>query len=273
MHEDMLEQDVALILNEIYCITGYSFIDYTAAIVMRRLQRRLSSDKITNLQDLLAALRMNPTYAFQLIPDFSIHVTEMFRNPHFFKYIREVVLPDLRDKEFIRIWVAGCSSGEEVYSLAILLHEVGLYQRCRIYATDMNEGIILQAKSGRIPLNKLDDYAQNYVSAGGNEPFLDYFYYKDQVPYLRTDLLKNILFSHHNLVSDRSFNEFHVIFCRNVLIYFNQSLRNQVHSLLFDSLAFNGYLALGDKETIRFTKYASFYCHLSPQQKLYKRIL
>jgi chemotaxis protein methyltransferase CheR len=273
MDKEILEDEIILILNEIYNITGYSFKDYSAAVVMRRLQRRLTSDKISTLQELLAKLRKNPDYAFELVPDFSIHVTEMFRNPHFFKYIREDILPELSKREFIRIWVAGCSSGEEVYSLAILLHEAGLYQRCRIYATDMNEGIILQAKSGKIPLNKLDGYARNYISAGGKDLFINYFHYKEEVPYLRTDLLKNILFSHHNLVSDRSFNEFHIIFCRNVLIYFNQFLRDKVHSLLFDSLADNGYLALGDKETIRFTKYAAFYRHLSPLQKLYKRIL
>jgi chemotaxis protein methyltransferase CheR len=269
--EDHFEEDVARILSEIYRITGYSFKDYTVAIVMRRLQRRLISEKIANLQELLNRIKMNPEYAFQLITDFSIHVTEMFRNPHFFKYIRETVIPDLEKKDFIRIWVAGCSTGEEVYSLAILLYEAGLYDRCRIYATDIDETIILQAKSGLIPIYKVDDYTTNYVSAGGNETFMDYFSFRDKSPYLRTDLLKNIVFAHHNLVSDRSFNEFHLIFCRNVLIYFNQILRNHVHTLLFNSLALNGYLALGDKETIRFTKHASCYLHLSPLQKLYKR--
>jgi chemotaxis protein methyltransferase CheR len=269
--EDQLEEDVALILSEIYRITGYNFKDYTAAIVMRRLRRRLISEKIANLQELLDIIKKNPMYAFQLITDFSIHVTEMFRNPHFFKYIREAIIPELKEKDFIRIWVAGCSTGEEVYSLAILLYEAGLYDRCRIYATDMNERIILQAKSGLIPMHKVDDYAKNYVSAGGKETFMDYFSFQDKSPYLRTDLLKNIVFAHHNLVSDRSFNEFHVIFCRNVLIYFNQILRDHVHTLLFNSLALDGYLALGEKETIRFTKHASCYLQLSPLQKLYKR--
>jgi chemotaxis protein methyltransferase CheR len=185
--------------------------------------------------------------------------------------MREAVIPILQEKDFIRIWVAGCSTGEEVYSLAILLYEAGLYNRCRIYATDMNERIILQAKSGLIPIHKVEYYTNSYVSAGGNEKFLDYFSIQDKSPYLRTDLLKNIVFAHHNLVSDRSFNEFHIIFCRNVLIYFNQFLRNHVHTLLYNSLALNGYLALGDKETIRFTKHASCYLHLSPLQKLYKR--
>jgi chemotaxis protein methyltransferase CheR len=159
-----------------------------------------------------------------------------------------------------------------VYSLAILLQEEGLYERCRIYATDMNEGIILQAKSGRISEKKMEDYANNYIAAGGNEQFNQYFYLKDSSPHLRSDLLKNILFSHHNLVTDGSFNEFHVIFCRNVLIYFNKNLRNHVHSLLFDSLALNGYLVLGDRENIRFTRHASRFCNLSPQQRIYQRI-
>jgi chemotaxis protein methyltransferase CheR len=270
--EDILDKDIEMILSEIYHITGYSFKDYSAAIIKRRLQRRLISERISGLPELLQRIKWDPNFAFQFIADFSINVTEMFRNPHFFKYIKEAVIPELKEKEFIRIWVAGCSTGDEVYSLAVLLYEAGLYQRCRIYATDMNESIILQAKSGIIPHKKLDEFASNYILAGGNEQLKEYFSIKDKIPYLRADLLKNILFSHHNLVSDRSFNEFHVIFCRNVLIYFNQQLRDHVHTLLFESLALNGYLALGDKETIRFTKHAAHYLKISPQQKIYKRI-
>ncbi|MDB5056438.1 MAG: cheR methyltransferase, binding domain protein, partial [Bacilli bacterium] len=212
-----IEGEVELILTEIYSITGYNFKDYSAVIVMRRLHRRLISEGISSLRELLNKIKNNPDYAFQLITDFSINVTEMFRNPHFFKYFREHVIPDLKEQEFIRIWAAGCSTGEEVYSLAILLHEEGLYHRCRIYATDMNESIIFQAKSGRISVKKMQDYSKNYMTAGGNEHLSQYFYLKENVPYLHSDLLKNILFSHHNLVTDRSFNEFHVIFCRNVL--------------------------------------------------------
>jgi chemotaxis protein methyltransferase CheR len=268
----LLEEDVELILTEVFETTGYNFKDYSAAIVIRRLQRRLISEGISSLQELLNKIKNNSDYAFQLVSDFSINVTEMFRNPHLFKYFREHVIPDLKEHEFIRIWAAGCSTGEEVYSLAILLHEEGLYHRCRIYATDMNESIIVKAKSGGIPIKKMQDYSNNYIMSGGMKQLNQYFYLKDNMPYLRTDLLKNILFSHHNLVTDRSFNEFHVIFCRNVLIYFNQNLRNHVHSLLFDSLALNGYLALGDRESIRFTKYAPRYFNLSPQMRIYKRI-
>ncbi|MDB5054434.1 MAG: methyltransferase, CheR family protein [Bacilli bacterium] len=269
---DLLEEDVELILTEIYSITGYNFKNYSAVIVMRRLQRRLISEGITNLSALLNKIKNNPNYAFQLIADFSINVTEMFRNPHFFRYFREHVISQLKEKDFIRIWAAGCSTGEEVYSLAILLHEEGIYHRCRIYATDMNESIILQAKSGSISIKKMQDYSNNYISAGGSEQLNQYFHFKDGTPYLRTDLMRNILFSHHNLVTDRSFNEFHVIFCRNVLIYFNHWLRNHVHSLLFDSLALNGYLALGDREAIRFTQYAPRYINLNPQEKIYQRV-
>jgi chemotaxis protein methyltransferase CheR len=266
------QEEIGLILTEIYKITGYNFRDYTTAIVLRRLQRRLISERFLNLSEILKKIHMNPDYAFELISDFSIHVTEMFRNPHFFKYFREFIIPDLRKHDFIRIWVAGCSSGEEVYSLAIMLYEEGLYQRCRIYATDMNEDIILQAKSGSIPINKVEHNSNNYVFAGGKEQLSQYYLIKEGSLTLIPDLLSNILFSHHNLVADRSFNEFHVIFCRNVLIYFNQWLRNHVHSLLLDSLAINGYLVLGDRENVRFTKHANCYLNLSPIQKVYKRI-
>jgi chemotaxis protein methyltransferase CheR len=270
--KNVLSEDAGLILAEIFKKTGYNFMDYSAVIVIRRLERRLISEGFSSLGELLDKIKNEPEYAFQLVNDFSINVTEMFRNPDFFKYLREHVVPDLQKQEFIRIWIAGCSTGEEVYSLAILLHEMGIYHRCRIYATDMNESIILQAKSGSLPMKKMLDYSNNYIEAGGNASFNRYFYLEGNVPYLRSDLLKNILFSHHNLVTDRSFNEFHVILCRNVLIYFNQNLRNRVHSLLYDSLALNGYLALGHRESIRFTEYALRYMNLSPLQRVYKRI-
>jgi chemotaxis protein methyltransferase CheR len=269
--EQLCDEDVSAILSDIYQITGYNFINYTSAIVKRRLQRRLAFERISSLRELSHIIADMPEYAFRMVSDFSIHVTEMFRNPHFYKYFLENIIPFLREKEFIRIWAAGCSSGEEVYSLAIFLYEAGLYDRCRIYATDMNEGIIQTAKTGKIALNKFQRYESNYFSAGGKHELSSYFTFKEDAAYLHEDLLKNVLFSHHNLVSDRSFNEFHMIFCRNVLIYFNQWLRDDVHTLLFDSLSLNGYLALGDKETIRFTKHASSYNCLSPQQKIYQR--
>jgi chemotaxis protein methyltransferase CheR len=268
----LLEEDIEIILTEIFKNTGYDFKDYSAVIVKRRLQRRLIFEGMSSLRELIHKIQNEPNYAFHLVSDFSINVTEMFRDPHLFKFFRERVIPNLKEQEFIRIWAAGCSTGEEVFSLAILLYEEGLYDRCRIYATDMNESIILQAKTGRVFMKKMQEYSNNYITAAGTESLNQYFYLKEESLYLRPDLMRNILFSHHNLVTDRSFNEFHVIFCRNVLIYFNQSLRNHVHSLLYESLALNGYLVLGDRETIRFTKHAPHYSNLSPRQRIYKRI-
>jgi chemotaxis protein methyltransferase CheR len=227
---------------------------------------------MSTLGELLERIQGSPEFAFKLIKDFSIHVTAMFRDPAFFNFFRNHVIPELRKENFIRIWVAGCATGEEVYSLAILLHEEGLYPRCRIYATDMNEHVIIQAKTGCIPLFKMQIYAQNYFASGGKQQFHQYFSSKDECVYLNDQLLKNIFFSHHNLVDDRSFNEFQIIFCRNVLIYFNHQLQAHVHDLIFDSLASDGYLVLGNRESIRFTKHASSYKSLSILQKIYKRI-
>jgi chemotaxis protein methyltransferase CheR len=269
---DILQEDIDVILLEIYKATGYSFKDYAVATIKRRLQRRLAFERMATIGELIGRIQGSPDFAYKIIMDFSINVTAMFRDPHFFAFFRKYVIPEMQQESFIRIWVAGCSTGEEVYSLAILLHEEGLYSRCRIYATDMNEQAICQAKTGSIPMSKMQAYAHNYVASGGKEQFHQYFSSKGECGYLHVDLLKNILFSHHNLVADRSFNEFQIIFCRNVLIYFNHQLQDHVHSLLFDSLAIDGYLALGDKESIRFTKHAANYKNVSTLQKIYKRI-
>jgi chemotaxis protein methyltransferase CheR len=269
---DLPQEDIQMILLEIYNSTGYNFQNYAMATIKRRLQRRLIAERMTKAEELIDQIKGSPAFAYKLVWDFSINVTAMFRDPQFFSFFRKHIIPEIQKENFIRIWVAGCATGEEVYSLAILLHEEGLYERCRIYATDMNENVIFQARTGGLPLFKMQTYARNYFASGGKEQFHQYFSFKDECVYLHADLLKNIVFSHHNLVDDRSFNEFHIIFCRNVLIYFNHQLQDHVHNLFYDSLAMDGYLALGSRESIRFTKHASSYINASSLQKIYKRI-
>ncbi|NHN34038.1 CheR family methyltransferase [Paenibacillus agricola] len=271
-HYELPQEAVSLILSEIYTTTGYNFQDYAMATIQRRLQRRLITERMANAAELIDRLQKFPQYAYKLVADFSINVTAMFRDPQFFNYFRNEVIPELRKESFIRVWVAGCATGEEAYSLSILLQEEGLYERCRIYATDMNEGVIAQAKTGALPLSKMQAYTRNYFASGGKEQFHSYFSSKDEQVYLHAKLLRNIVFSHHNLVDDRSFNEFHVIFCRNVLIYFNHRLQEHVHDLLYDSLGLGGFLALGSRESLRFTKHASQFINMSSLQKIYKRI-
>jgi chemotaxis protein methyltransferase CheR len=208
----------------------------------------------------------------RLLLDLSVNVTSMFRDPSFYKEFREKVIPLLRTYPFIRIWHAGCSTGEEVFSMAILLEEEGLYDRARLYATDINDVVLQRARQGIFPLDRLQEYTENYIRAGGKRSFSEYYTAKYDGAIFKPELTRNIVFSQHNLVTDRSFSEFHVIFCRNVLIYFDKTLQNRVHSLFYDSLVMFGILALGSKESLKFSQYEPCYEKLSPTEKLYRKV-
>ena len=189
----------------------------------------------------------------RLLLDLSINVTSMFRDPTFYAAFREKVVPLLRTYPFTRIWVAGCSTGEEVYSLAIMLTEEGLYDRSRIYATDINEAVLARAREGVFPLDRMQEYTDNYIRAGGKRSFSEYYLAKYEGALFERTLTENVVWAPHNLVQDRLFNTFNVILCRNVMIYFDRPLQNRVHQLFHDSLERFGILALGHKESIRFT--------------------
>jgi chemotaxis protein methyltransferase CheR len=208
----------------------------------------------------------------RLLLDLSITVTAMFRDPSFYLAFRDRVVPVLRTYPFTRIWVAGCSTGEEVHSLAILLQEEELYERTRIYATDINETVLERARAGVFPLEKMKEYTQNYLNAGGKRAFSEYYLAAYDGAQFQRSLLENVVFAQHNLVSDRSFNEFNVILCRNVMIYFDKQLQNRVHELFYESLANFGILALGHKESIHFSPHADDYEELDPREKLYRKV-
>jgi chemotaxis protein methyltransferase CheR len=196
----------------------------------------------------------------------------MFRDPGFYEVFRNEVVPLLRTYPFIRIWHAGCSTGEEVYSTAIVLEEEGLLERTRVYATDINDAVLQQARAGIFPLNRMQEYTENYIRAGGKRSFSEYYTAKYDGALFSPSLTRNVVFSQHNLVTDRSFSEFNIIFCRNVLIYFDRDLQNRVHSLFYDSLVMFGILALGSKESLRFSQYEPCYEKLHPREKLYRKI-
>jgi chemotaxis protein methyltransferase CheR len=208
-----------------------------------------------------------------LLRDLSVSVTAMFRDPSFFLAFREKVVPLLRTYPFIRIWHAGCSSGEEVYSMAILLKEEGLYARARIYATDINEHVLAQAKAGIFPLSAMQSYTANYLKAGGKQSFSEYYTAKYEAALFDSSLAEHVLFAQHDLVTDRSFAEFNVIICRNVLIYFDRHLKDRVLSLFADSLANFGVLALGKKESLRFTAAESRFDEIDGREKLFRKVL
>jgi chemotaxis protein methyltransferase CheR len=207
----------------------------------------------------------------RLLRDLSINVTEMFRDPSFHRVLREKVFPIMRTYPFIRVWNAGCSTGEELYSLAIALHEEGLLERSRLYATDINEGVLARAKAGTFPLEHMQRYTENYLRAGGTAEFSSYYTAQGDSARFDPELARHAVFAQHNLVSDRSFNEFNLIVCRNVMIYFGRPLQNQVHALFLDSLSRFGVLALGRKESIKGTVAADAYEVLDAPEKIFRR--
>ena len=270
--DDVDEIELALLLEGVYRRYGFDFREYAPASLRRRVWRRVHAEGLTTLSALQDRLLHDPSCMERLLLDLSINVTAMFRDPSFYAAFRQKVVPLLRTYPFTRIWVAGCSTGEEVYSLAILLHEEGVSDRARIYATDINESVLEGARAGVFPLDKMREYTQNYIKAGGERAFSEYYLAKYDGAQFQRSLVDNVVFAQHNLVSDRSFNEFNVIVCRNVMIYFDRALQDRVHRLFYDSLVMFGVLALGAKESIRFSPHESAYEELDAAERLYKKV-
>ncbi|MDF2959869.1 MAG: methyltransferase, CheR-type [Paenibacillus sp.] len=264
--------EIELLLEGMYRLYGYDFREYAYTSLRRRIWHRIHGERLHTVSELLAKALHDRPCMERLVSDLVIHVTEMFRDPGMFAAFRKLVVPLLRSLPSIRIWHAGCSTGEEVYSMAILLQEEGLYDRTTLYATDVNENVLQRAEQATYPLNKMKEYTKNYILAGGTDEFSKYYTASHDAATLHPSLSEHIVFAQHNLVTDRSFNEFHVIFCRNVLIYFNPELQSRVHDLIYGSLSASGVLVLGDKETITFTKHASCYEILDAGQKMYGKI-
>lgn len=264
--------ELDLLLEAIYRLSGYDFREYNRASISRRVYNRMKITNTPTISRLQEKVIHEEGYLTQLLNDFSINVTEMFRNPSFFKALRTEIIPMLRDYPEIRIWHAGCATGEEVFSMAILLEEEGLLDKASIYATDMNEGVLEKAKLGVFPIQRMQSYTKNYMLAGGSHAFSEYYKTDFQNAYFHPFLKKNIIFAQHNLVTDQSFNEFHLIMCRNVLIYFSPPLQNQVHRLFYDSLCSDGFLCLGDKETLRFEELISNYKEVVEGARIYQKV-
>ncbi|GLC24017.1 CheR family methyltransferase [Roseisolibacter agri] len=264
--------EIELLLEAVYRHYGFDFRGYAYASLRRRAWKRIQAERLETVSDLQAAVLHDPEVLDRLLDDLSVNVTAMFRDPNFFLAFREKVVPLLRTYPFFRIWHAGCSTGEEVYSMAILLEEEGLYDRARIYATDMNERVLRQARAGIFPLERMQEYTDNYIRAGGRRSFSEYYTAGYDGALFDPALLRNVVFAQHNLVTDRSFSEFNAILCRNVLIYFDKSLQTRVHRLFYDSLAKFGVLALGGKETLRFSAFEECFEQLAPAEKVYRKV-
>ena len=268
-----LEQlEVELLLEGIYRRYGYDFRNYAPASLKRRLRRRMDGEHVETVSALQERVLRDPAVMERLLLDLSINVTAMFRDPTFYLAFRERVAPLLRTYPFTRIWVAGSSTGEEVYSLAIVLAEEGLSDRVRIYATDINQQVIDVARRGVFPLDKMQEYTQNYIRGGGTRSFSEYYVARYDGARFARSLVDSVVFAQHNLVSDAVFNEFQVIACRNVMIYFDKPLQEHVHRLFYESLATFGVLALGEKETIKFSPHEDAYEELDAAEKLYRKV-
>jgi chemotaxis protein methyltransferase CheR len=269
---DLEKVEIELLLEGVFRQYGFDFRSYAFASIRRRLWKRVEAERLNNLSELQACVLHDTDCMERLLLDLSVNVTAMFRDPLFYVTFRSLVIPLLRTYPFIRIWHAGCSTGEEVYSMAIMLEEAGLYDRARLYATDINGVVLQQARRGIFPLERMQEYTENYIKAGGSRSFSEYYTAKYDGALFDQRLVRNVVFAQHNLVTDRSFSEFHVIFCRNVLIYFDKDLQNQVHSLFYDSLVRLGVLCLGSKESLKFSKYDRNYERLDATEKIYRKV-
>ena len=269
---DLESVEVGLLLEGVFRVYGFDFREYSPASLKRRLARRIEAEGLTSVSALQERVLHDPACMERLLLDLSINVTAMFRDPSFYESFRAKVVPALHTYPFTRIWVAGCSTGEEVYSLAIVLQEEGLYDKTRIYATDINEAVLERARVGVFPLDKMQEYTQNYLRSGGSHAFSEYYVARYDGAQFSRSLVENVVFAQHNLVSDRSFNEFNVIVCRNVMIYFGRPLQDRVHHLFYESLAPLGVLALGHKESIHFSPFADRYEELDAQEKIFRKV-
>lgn len=266
------EADAQAILQLVHESTGMDFRDYAPASVRRRMQIAASEEGCGSMASLLARAREDRGVLTRLLQRLTLPVTAMFRDPSFYAAFRREVVPVLRTHPYLRLWVAGCSTGQEAYSLAILLHEEGLLDRARIYATDVQVASLDCAREGIYPIALMQTYTRNYHEAGGRGAFCDYYTADAHGAILRPFLKRHIVVGQHNLATDNSFNEFQVIFCRNVLIYFNAELQARAHRLFHDSLAMFGYLGLGRGETVRFSAVDSCYRSICVAERIYRRI-
>ncbi|TLM65653.1 MAG: protein-glutamate O-methyltransferase CheR [Deltaproteobacteria bacterium] len=272
MNPQQLEElEFRLLLEGVFEVYGYDFRDYAEASLRRRIRHWLAERRYPSLSAAQGEILRDRAVFTSFLQGLTVNVSEMFRDPRFFRALREQIVPFLRTWPFVRIWVAGCAGGEEAYSLAILLHEEGLLRRCRIYATDINEAILDRARNGIFALRDMQTYTRNYQLAGGSGEFADYYQARYDHALMLPALRDNILFSPHNLAADAEFGEMHLVLCRNVLIYFNPDLKERALRLFDTALTAGGFLCLGMKETLEFRSLAASYTEMVKGLRIYRK--
>ncbi|SRR5690606_35324231 len=251
---------------------GYDFTEYSEASIKRRIAHFMNAFKFASIEELGKALLKDEPLFEQFVQNISVTVTEMFRDPSFYKSLSEKVMKRLETYPVIKIWIAGCATGEEVYSIAILLKEANLLDRSIIYATDINQKSLQTAREGIYPLDVMQKFTENYIKSGGKKSFSEYYIAKYNSVLIDKSLKQNIVFSPHNLTADKSFNEFQLVICRNVLIYFNRQLQDKVIELFYDSLCIFGFLGLGNKESLLFTSRKDCFDEIDKKEKIFRKI-
>lgn len=267
-----LDIELNLLLQAVHLKYGYNFGNYSKAHLKRRILHRLNLSGLQTISELQNKILWDKTFYKTFLQDLSINVTEMFRDPQFYLNFRLKVIPELSTYAHIKVWHAGCSTGEEVYSLAIMLQEEGILHKTRIYATDFNKQVLETAKQGIYDRKEMDLYANNYLESGGKGLLSDYYTSKYGLVLLDQTLAKNVVFADHNLVTDGIFAEVHLVFCRNVLIYFDKTLQSHVLGLFTNSLTKRGFLCLGTKESLQFSTVENEYETVDKEYKIYKKI-
>lgn len=266
------DEETDVILSDLIEHYGYDFTNYSPASMKRRILRLLAMDKVVSFAEFRYRLINDAEYFKRFVEQITVNVTEMFRDAHFYKTLREQVIPELATKPLIRIWHAGCSTGEEVYSMAILLREANLLEKSLLYATDINPAVLEKVRLGMFPLNQMKQYSENYIHSGGQQDFSKYYIAQYDRAQFDESFKSRIILATHNLVSDTSFNEFQLILCRNVMIYFDKELQDRALDLFDNSLEKLGFLALGSKETLKFSPVVNRYKQLENKEKIWRKI-
>lgn len=263
--------ETKLLVDAIFECYGYDFRNYANASLRRRIAYRMEQSNIGTISELIPLVINDEAFFNLFLKDMSVTVTEMFRDPSFFKALRNDIIPILKTYPFVKIWHAGCATGEEVYSLAIILKEEGFLDKSRIYATDFNSNSVNIAKEGIYPIERMKSFTKNYNLTGGKGSFSDYYEAKFSSVKFDDSLKKNITFANHNLVQDGSFGEMNIIICRNVMMYFDTELQSKVLSLFLGSLTPKGILCIGKKESLIYSNLNSHFEQIDIESKIYRK--